>query len=447
MAIPFLKHTPIGKSTQAQPGTAAANIRYISRINATNYVYAERMPSHYWAAQDFLNKREKTIRKNGRVCDKFIISIPREMTMEQATATLRKFGFQLSKGRASFYFTIQDWNQHNPHCHFTFVDADHETGKRVFGTSEIGSTDKIKLLWQEVANRELELLGIDARIDFREAERLKAQEHDNDNELQSEPQEVPAYPVQEAPSEAPTDEFEPDPEQPIEEEPEELPEEPEMARKLSQEDWLKQLRYVSDIRHQVDRKQREYIQAETQFKHWTAEHQKATAAALVAYLKHSAAEKALWAAQQQHESTHFYGLKKGVKLFGWKSQGYKKAEAAEHGLKDASYREALLKQAHAESEAYLQLAQKRVDEYKEKLLGEERQIQRIEKVYGAQLHFEKAKDDLQDAFNELTKNVTPEHIIDMHNNGQISWAEAEEYLHYMGHDDVIAEMKKDITYH
>jgi hypothetical protein len=116
VAIPFIKHTPVGKSTQAQPHTAAAHIRYISRKRNTNHIESDGMPVHYWAAQDFLNNREDSIRKNGRVCDKFIIALPNEMTVEQGVATVRKFGDKLCRWdesqqrflRGSYYFTLQD---------------------------------------------------------------------------------------------------------------------------------------------------------------------------------------------------------------------------------------------------------------------------------------------------------------------------------------------------
>ena len=202
MAIPFIKHSFIGKSKQAQAYTAAAHVRYISRQSATVYRYAERMPLHYHAAQRFLSQREDSIRKNGRVIDKLVISIPREMTMNQAVDTIRNFGFQLSDGRAPFYFTIQDWDSHNPHCHFIFVDADVETGKRVFKTTDKDSSDRIKELWEGVCNREMAELGIDASISFRDAAEKKAQRLEDEQYADNAPEEMPPdAPLNEVPEE------------------------------------------------------------------------------------------------------------------------------------------------------------------------------------------------------------------------------------------------------
>lgn len=169
MAIAYLAHTPIGKATQAQPYTAAAHLRYITRRNATDYVYSERMPVQYHAAQRYLMEREDSIRKNGRVCDKLIIALPREMTMEQSVDALRDFGFRLSKGEAPFLFSIQDFDLDNPHAHFVFVDADGD-GKRVFRTSDRDSTERIKAIWQDTCNEHLQELGVEKAIQFGQPE-------------------------------------------------------------------------------------------------------------------------------------------------------------------------------------------------------------------------------------------------------------------------------------
>jgi MobA/MobL family len=49
-------------------------------------------------------------------------------------------------------------------------DKDHETGKRVFGLSDKGSTEQIRELWENKANAHLERAGSDARIDRRSLE-------------------------------------------------------------------------------------------------------------------------------------------------------------------------------------------------------------------------------------------------------------------------------------
>lgn len=180
MAIAYLNHTPIGKATQAQPYTAAAHLRYITRKQATNYVYSERMPVQYHAAQRFLTQREDTIRKNGRVCDKFIIALPREMSMEQGIDALRDFGWRLSEGKAPFLFSIQDFNGDNPHAHFLYVDASIEDGSRVFKTTDRDSTERIKRVWADTCNEHLLELGREERIEFGKSEEVANDNHYGD---------------------------------------------------------------------------------------------------------------------------------------------------------------------------------------------------------------------------------------------------------------------------
>ncbi len=72
-------------------------------------------------------------------------------------------------GRIAWLAAIHDQRDDasNPLAHLIIRDKDHETGKRVFDTSEKGSTDRLRQLWETVANRALEQAGTDARIDRR----------------------------------------------------------------------------------------------------------------------------------------------------------------------------------------------------------------------------------------------------------------------------------------
>lgn len=175
------------KDAQKEPGTAVANLNYNTRQKATVYVGAGGgLSPSYGHIRRVLEDRENRIRKDGRVIEKFIIALPREMTMEQSIGTVHKFGFRLTRGgQAPYYFSIQDWNTHNPHVHFVLIDQHRETGKTVAKAWERNSTHRFKRLWQDVANDDMAALGIDARIDFDAAEEkaqaLREQETANDN--------------------------------------------------------------------------------------------------------------------------------------------------------------------------------------------------------------------------------------------------------------------------
>lgn len=179
MPLAYFRHTPVGKSTQAAPYTAAANWNYISRPNATEKVIHGNLPMAYHreAVKRWLTDMEDTIRKNGRVCDKFIIPLPKEMTAEQAEHLLTSFMKEVSYGKAPWLATLQDWGTNNPHAHVIFVDRDDE-GKRVFGTSKKGSTERLKAIWENTHNAHMEAHGINMFIQFGPKQELPEPTHE-----------------------------------------------------------------------------------------------------------------------------------------------------------------------------------------------------------------------------------------------------------------------------
>ena len=169
MAIYSLNHSHIGKTTQAKAGTAGAHVRYITRRGAVSLVLGEHMPTRRDSARAWLDERELSDRKNGRVCDKVFLALPVELDSLQRAEAVREFMQEFGAGRVSWLAGIHDRgeDEQNPHAHILIRDKDHETGKRVFGTTEKGSTDRIRELWETVANRALERAGEAARIDRR----------------------------------------------------------------------------------------------------------------------------------------------------------------------------------------------------------------------------------------------------------------------------------------
>lgn len=175
MAIYSLHHTPVGKSTQAQPFTAAAHVGYITRKRAMRAMDKARMPGdtpRQIAAH--LRECEVSDRKNARVIDKVMLALPRELNRAQRVQLVRDFAEHVTKGRAPWLAAFHDKGKdvHNPHCHLIIRDRDFETGKRVIGTSELGSTERLRAQWETIANAALERAGRTERIDRRT---LKAQ--------------------------------------------------------------------------------------------------------------------------------------------------------------------------------------------------------------------------------------------------------------------------------
>ncbi len=169
MAIYSLHHSHVGRRTQAQPGTAGAHVRYITRAGAARLVMGEHMPTGRDQARAWIDEQEMTGRKDGRVIDKLMVALPRELDGQQRAELVREFVAAIGGGRVSWLAAVHDRgeDEHNPHAHIILRDKDHETGKRVFGTSGRGSTDRLREIWETVANRVLEREGQEARIDRR----------------------------------------------------------------------------------------------------------------------------------------------------------------------------------------------------------------------------------------------------------------------------------------
>ncbi|RVD58844.1 hypothetical protein EN866_19610 [Mesorhizobium sp. M2D.F.Ca.ET.223.01.1.1] len=77
---------------------------------------------------------------------------------------MKRFAFRIGQGRTPFYFVGHGFGSQNHHVHFEFFDRHVETGKRVYGTSERGSTARLKLDWEIAANSVFEELGYDVRV-------------------------------------------------------------------------------------------------------------------------------------------------------------------------------------------------------------------------------------------------------------------------------------------
>lgn len=172
MAIYSLHHQPIGKTTQARPHTSAAHVRYITRPSAASRIEACRMPDNPSKAQAFMVDAENSDRKNARVADKILLALPRELDAEQRAELVRGYANEVTQGRAPWLAAFHDQGKdaHNPHAHLLIRDRDVQTGKRVAGLSEKGSTEGLRSLWEDHTNRALERAGQEVRIDRRTLE-------------------------------------------------------------------------------------------------------------------------------------------------------------------------------------------------------------------------------------------------------------------------------------
>jgi hypothetical protein len=120
----------------------------------------------------FLREAENVDRKNARVIDKIMLALPRELNAQQRLALVRAYAEAITQGRASWLAAFHERGKdaQNPHCHLVIRDRDHESGKRVFGMSEKGSTERLRVLWEKQANHALQQAQKEARIDRRTLE-------------------------------------------------------------------------------------------------------------------------------------------------------------------------------------------------------------------------------------------------------------------------------------
>jgi hypothetical protein len=172
VAIYSLHHSAIGKSTQGERYTAGAHVNYITRARALTRIDGERMPVGEAEAAAFLKAGEDSDRANARVIDKVMLALPRELNPAQRAALVRAFAEDVTKGRASWLAAFHEGGKdaENPHVHLVIRDRDAETGKRVAKLSEKGSTERLRLLWEQHANMALQLAQRPERIDRRTLE-------------------------------------------------------------------------------------------------------------------------------------------------------------------------------------------------------------------------------------------------------------------------------------
>ncbi|TCQ16377.1 MobA/MobL family protein [Rhizobium sp. PP-CC-3G-465] len=127
------------------------------------------MPVDKDKAVAFLKHAEDRLRKNGRVADKLMLALPRELSADQRVTLVREFAEAVTGGRASWFAAFHDKRKDakNPHCHLLICDRDVQTGKRVFETSEKGSTERLRVLWESHTNAALARADRRERVDRR----------------------------------------------------------------------------------------------------------------------------------------------------------------------------------------------------------------------------------------------------------------------------------------
>jgi len=145
-------------SRKAKFGQTAAHLKYITRKSAARVVFSARLPDGaQFAAR---NAEAAAKKKNGRVCERFIIALPVEANAEERLQLAREFGERLSRGKASYLGAIHDKSgndKNNPHAHFVFFDAHTKSGGRgrprsVLGLARKNAVQDAAKLWADTHN-------------------------------------------------------------------------------------------------------------------------------------------------------------------------------------------------------------------------------------------------------------------------------------------------------
>lgn len=161
-----LRHAAIGRSTH-RAGTAGAHLRYIGRRGAEWLSNQGETPEEAAAALGIV---EDGLRKNGRVLDKVSAALPHCLTPDQqralALAFARRVCDQGPGRRASWWMAIH-WAEGNPHIHLAWHDRDPTTGAAVWGSSNKGSTERLREAWEACLNDALRAARRPERADRR----------------------------------------------------------------------------------------------------------------------------------------------------------------------------------------------------------------------------------------------------------------------------------------
>lgn len=190
-SLTHFAHRPIGKTTHDK-GYTYKHVDYIMRDDACTKVIGENMPLDRNGARPYFEREanKEGVPDNARIADRLVIALPIEMTAEQRHEAVASFMEKIGKHRIAWMAAFHDKgkDEHNPHCHLIFRDADIETGRKVVGTTtsakdvreaeERGwkvpprmTTKDLRYAWCDHINAEMERHGYDARFDARTLKR------------------------------------------------------------------------------------------------------------------------------------------------------------------------------------------------------------------------------------------------------------------------------------
>ncbi len=163
-------------------GRVAEAAHYAANQNKRGYVVTVGLPvfnSSYDARRAFLKLEQENTRKNGRLGDTLIVSLPKEVSEQHRLTMMERYLDRITFG-GRIYAQAYEHRDHpdNPHFHVILVDRDRLTGKSVghFGHSrsyrkklgmEPNVTEWMRMQWEETGNEVFSEFGYSLTFDRR----------------------------------------------------------------------------------------------------------------------------------------------------------------------------------------------------------------------------------------------------------------------------------------
>lgn len=458
-----LEHSAVNRARQGW-GYLAAHANYAANVRKCSQIIHVNGADNRHAIQNLIAAHEYSLtRKNARIADKVLLSLPVELREEHRHEALRRFLRSITfDGRTRAIAFYHSDHAHNPHAHVILLDRDVQTGQpvalmganrqnRLKAGLEPNATEWLRKTWETDCNSVFSEFGYSLEVDRRsnfergieEAGEHRGWQAENDNALDVVPPHAPISDEKHALQ--PDSVAEPD-EEDVRQGEEEMayvavderkPEELSAAERV----------YVARMAHQ----EAKAIQAAIERRNIAV--QRYEAARLVAQraaeafssqgIVTMAAEHAYYQAKQAYEATHTEsGRAKGFKLamFGktlWQSEANRKAEEAEQSLAGADYKAEFAKKDLDALSAQSQTESRRAQELFDQA---EKHVQHLQTIYGTDQEAEEALKAHEASVTAYMDGISMAELVVMVEEGEISVGEAVEALQIMGRDHDAEEL-------
>lgn len=457
-----LEHSAVNRARQGW-GYLAAHANYAANQRKCTQIIHVNGADNRHAIQNLIAAHEYSLtRKNARVADKILLSLPIELAEDHRHEAVRRFLRSITfDGRTRAIAFYHSDHAHNPHAHVILLDRDVQTGlpvammganrqNRLKAGLEANATEWLRMTWEADCNSVFSdfdyALEVDRRSNLErgleEAGEHRGWQAENDNAEDVAPPDAPIK----------TDESDLQPDNVADDIDEAEQGEEEMA--YVAEGGLKPEKMTTAERIQVARmaaQEARAVQAAIERKaHALQRYESAKVVAMRAAQAHGsqsivtqAAEQKEYQARAAYQATHTPdGKAKGFRLslFGrtlWQSEARRQAEQAARSFSSAQYTAEFARKDLDASAHQSQAEAKRAQE----LFAEaEKQVQYLQTVYGTDQEAQEAMDAYRESVHKHLDGISMNEIVVMVEEGEITAGEAVEALQLMGRDHDAEEL-------